>query len=161
MGPLASLADVLVGNEEDLQLALGLAADGIDPAAGKVSTEAFRGLAERARSQFPNLEVLAITLRESRSADRNGWSAALLGRSGFHVSRRYELLDIVDRVGSGDAFAAGLVFGLLELGDEERALEFAVAASALKHTIPGDLNLVTRAEVDRLVAGDHSGRVSR
>ncbi len=161
MERLAALADVLVGNEEDLQLALGLEAEDIDPAAGKVSAEAVRGLAERARERFPRLQVLAITLRESRSADRNGWSAALLGRSGFHVSRRYELQDIVDRVGSGDAFAAGLVFGLLELGDEARALEFAAAASALKHTVPGDLNLITRAEVERLLGGDLSGRVSR
>ena len=161
MERLASLANVLVGNEEDLQLALGLTANGVDPSAGKVAVEAFERLAERAVSRFSNLEVLAITLRESRSADRNGWSAVLLGRSGFHVSRKYEILDIVDRVGSGDAFAAGLVFGLLELKDEARALEFAVAASALKHTIPGDVNLVTRAEVERLLVGDLSGRVSR
>jgi 2-dehydro-3-deoxygluconokinase len=161
MERLVSLADVLMGNEEDLQLGLGLTADGIDPAAGKVSAEALRGLAERTMDRFPRLQAVAITLRESRSADRNGWSAALRGRRGFHLSRRYELQDIVDRVGSGDAFAAGLVFGLLELGDEQRALEFAVAASALKHTIPGDLNLVTRAEVERLVGGDLSGRVSR
>jgi 2-dehydro-3-deoxygluconokinase len=161
MGRLASLAHVLMGNEEDLQLSLGLAADDIDPAAGRVGADAFRSLAELTRSRFPNLEVLAITLRESRSADRNGWSAALLGRSGFLVSRGYPLLDIVDRVGSGDAFAAGLIFGLLELGDEAQALEFAVAASALKHTIPGDFNLITRAEVERLAAGDRSGRVSR
>jgi 2-dehydro-3-deoxygluconokinase len=161
MGPLTSLADVLLGNEEDLQLSLGLTAEGIDPESGQVGADAVYGLAERARARFPNLGVLAITLRESRSADRNGWSGALLGPSGYHVSRKYELSDIVDRVGGGDAFAAGLVFGLLELGDEAQALEFAVAASALKHTIPGDFNLVTRAEVERLVRGNLSGRVSR
>jgi 2-dehydro-3-deoxygluconokinase len=161
MGGLAALADVLVGNEEDLQLALGLTAEAIDPTAGKVSAEAVRGLAARAMERYPRLQVVAITLRESRSADRNGWSAALQGRRGFHLSRRYELQDIVDRVGGGDAFAAGLIFGLLELGEEARALEFAVAASALKHTIPGDLNLVSRAEVERLLGGDLSGRVSR
>jgi 2-dehydro-3-deoxygluconokinase len=161
MRSLASLADVLVANEEDLQLALGLPAEGVDPAAGEVDADAYRGLAERAAAMFPNLEVLAITLRESRSADRNGWSGALLGRSGFRTSRKYELEDIVDRVGGGDAFAAGLIFGLLEFGDEARALEFAAASSALKHTVPGDFNLVGRDEVERLAAGDQSGRVSR
>ncbi len=161
MRPLAARANVLVGNEEDLQLALGVAAEGVDPQAGKVDVDAYRRLAERALAELPGVEVLAVTLRASRSADRNAWSAVLLGRSGFRRSRTYELEDIVDRVGSGDAFAAGLVFGLLELGDEGRALEFAVAASALKHAIPGDFNLVDRAEVERLVAGDSSGRVRR
>ena len=165
MGRLAALADVLVANEEDLQLGLGIAAEGapgaVDPAAGRVGAEAYRALAESARARFPNLGIVAVTLRESRSADRNGWSAILLGHSGFRASRSWELEDIVDRVGGGDAFAAGLIFGLLEYGDEARALEFAVAASALKHSIPGDYNLSTRGEVERLAAGDGSGRVSR
>jgi 2-dehydro-3-deoxygluconokinase len=164
MGRLAELADVLIANEEDLQLALGLAADeaeGADPSRGKVGTEAYRGLAESARARFPNLRVVAVTLRESKSADRNGWSAVLLGESGFTASRSYELADIVDRVGGGDSFAAGLIYGLLEYGDEARALEFAVAASALKHSIPGDFNLATKDEIERLAAGDGSGRVSR
>jgi 2-dehydro-3-deoxygluconokinase len=149
MPGLVALADVLIANEEDIQLGLGI--DAPD----------FRALAEKARARFPNLKAVAITLRESRSADRNGWSAALLGESGFLRSRAYELEDIVDRVGGGDAFAAGLIFGLLEYGDERRALEFAVAASALKHSIPGDFNLATRDEVERLAAGDGSGRVNR
>lgn len=161
MRRLAALADVLVGNEEDLQLALGLEAPGAEPATGRVEVEAYRELAERARALFPDLGTVAVTLRASRSADRNGWSAVLLGRMGFHVSRRYALVDIVDRVGSGDAFAAGLVFGLLELPDEVAALEFATAAAALKHTVPGDFNLVSRGEVERLAAGETSGRVSR
>jgi 2-dehydro-3-deoxygluconokinase len=158
---IAAEADVLVGNEEDLQLALGLNAEGADPEAGKVDVEAYRRLALRAKAEFPTISTVAITLRESRSADRNGWSAVLLGRSGFRVSRKYEMEDIVDRVGGGDSFAAGLIFGLLEYGDEARALEYAVAASALKHSIPGDFNLVTREEVEALVAGDCRGRVSR
>jgi len=161
MRRLAGLADVLVGNEEDLQLSLGLAAPGADPEAGSLNLNVYRRLAERAREQFPNLQAVAITLRESRSADRNGWSAALLGRSGYHLSRRYELEDIVDRVGGGDAFAAGLIYGLLELPDEARALEFATAAAVLKHTVPGDFNLVDRIEIERLVAGEASGRVRR
>jgi 2-dehydro-3-deoxygluconokinase len=161
MGRLAALADVIIANEEDLQLGLGVAGRGTDPAAGKVGAEAYRDLCEKTRSRFPGLSAVAVTLRESRSADRNGWSAVLLGQSGFLASSHYELTDIVDRVGGGDSFAAGLIFGLLEYGDEARALEFAVAASALKHTLPGDFNLATREEIERLAGGDRSGRVSR
>lgn len=156
MPRLIALADVLVANEEDLQLGLG-----IMPMASVAGAEAYRALAEEAKARFPNLGLVAVTLRESRSADRNGWSAILIGESGFRRSRVYELEDIVDRVGGGDAFAAGLIFGLLEYGDEARALEFAVAASALKHSIPGDFCLATRGEVERLVAGEGSGRVMR
>ncbi len=153
--------DLLVANEEDIQLALGISAEGADPGAGEVDPSVYRTLASKVMEAFPNLSGVAVTLRRSRSADRNGWSAVFLGREGFHVSRAYDMEDIVDRVGGGDSFAAGLVFGLLEYRDEAKALEFAVAASALKHTIPGDCNLVTRAEVERLMAGDRSGRVSR
>lgn len=163
MGKLAALADVIIANEEDLQLGLGLgfSSPGADPSKGKVGVEAYRALAESAMKAYPNVAVVAVTLRESKSADRNGWSAVLLGGSGFYHSRTYELADIVDRVGGGDSFAAGLIYGLLELGDEQRALEFAVAASALKHTIPGDFNLAGREEIERLASGDGSGRVSR
>ncbi len=161
MGRLVALADVLIANEEDIQLGLGIAAPGVDPSKGEAAADSYRHLAEAAKARFPNLAVVAITLRESFSADRNGWSAALLGNSGYRTSRRYEMLDIVDRVGGGDSFAAGLIFGLLECADEAKALEFAVAASALKHTIPGDFNLATKAEIERLLAGDASGRVSR
>lgn len=160
MGRLAALADVLIANEEDIQLALGIAADA-DPAGARVEAEAYRALTARTRAAYPNLEVVAITLRRSLSADRNHWSAVLDGRDGFRQSRSYGLEDIVDRVGGGDAFAAGLIFGLMEFGDEARALEFAVAASALKHTIPGDQNLVGRSEVEQLMGGDGSGRVQR
>jgi 2-dehydro-3-deoxygluconokinase len=165
MRPLVALADVLVANEEDIQLALGIEAGGAPAGAaapgGEADAESYRRLAAATRAAFPNLSLVAITLRESRSADRNGWSAAVDGKGGFRRSRRYALEDIVDRVGGGDSFAAGLIFGLLEYGDEEKALEFAAAASALKHTIPGDVNLVSRAEVEKLLAGDASGRVSR
>ena len=102
-----------------------------------------------------------ITLRESRSADHNGWAACLHNRKEFLVSRRYDITDIVDRVGSGDAFAAGIIYGLLALQDDRKALEFAVAAGCLKHSIPGDFNLISRDEVEKLVAGDASGRVQR
>ncbi|HVO21616.1 MAG TPA: sugar kinase [Anaeromyxobacter sp.] len=161
MRPLATLADVLVGNEEDLQLALGMAVTGADPSRGKVDPEAYREMAGQALALFPQVKRVAITLRQSRSADRNAWSAILVGRDGYQISRAYELEDIVDRIGGGDAFAAGLIYGLLELGGEAEALEFATAASALKHTVPGDFNLVDRAEVQRLLGGETSGRVSR
>jgi 2-dehydro-3-deoxygluconokinase len=105
---------------------------------------------------------VAITLRESRSADRNGWSAVLSGKNGFWRSKKYDIDDIVDRVGGGDSFSAGLIFGLLEFpADEARALEFAVAASCLKHSIDGDFNLSTRPEIETLLGGDGSGRVQR
>ncbi len=161
MRGLVALADVLIANEEDIQLALGIQAEGSGPGAGALAVDAYRKLAAQTKREFPTLSVVAITLRESRSADRNGWSAALDGKEGFRVSARYEIEDIVDRVGGGDSFSAGLIFGLLEYGDEEKALEFAVAASALKHSIPGDYNLATRAEVERLASGDCSGRVQR
>lgn len=160
MRPLAALADVLIANEEDIQLGLGITA-AADPVASHVAARAYQALAARTKAEFPNLEIVAITLRQSFSADRNGWSAVMDGHEGFRQSRPYALEDIVDRVGGGDSFAAGLIFGLLEFGAESTALEFAVAASALKHSIPGDLNLVTRDEVQRLVAGDGSGRVVR
>jgi 2-dehydro-3-deoxygluconokinase len=110
---------------------------------------------------FPNLEKHVITLRESKSADHNGWAACLHNRSQFLVSRRYEITDIVDRVGSGDAFAAGMIYGLLALKDDQDALEFAVAAGCLKHSVPGDFNVTSLEEVRRLVKGDASGRVQR
>jgi 2-dehydro-3-deoxygluconokinase len=160
MRKLVSLADVLIANEEDIQLGLGIAS-GSDPAANQVEKQAYQALAAKTKIVFPNLGIVAITLRESFSADRNGWSAVLDGSEGFRHSRPYALEDIVDRVGGGDSFAAGLIFGLLEYGQEAKALDFAVAASALKHSIPGDFNLVTREEVERLAAGDGSGRVVR
>lgn len=160
MRALVRLADVLIANEEDIQQGLGLRADA-DPGASRISASAYQALAARTRAEYPNLDMVAITLRESLSADRNGWSAVLDGREGFRQSRKYALDDIVDRVGGGDAFAAGLIFGLLEFGDEGRALEYTVAASALKHSIPGDINLATRDEVERLAGGDGSGRVQR
>lgn len=172
MRPLVALCDVLVANEEDIQLGLGIrgtegagsgeaAGKSADPESGRIDTEFYRNLAAQVKAEFPSLKIVTITLRASKSADRNGWSAVLDGATGFHLSRSYELTDIVDRVGGGDSFAAGLIFGLSAYGDERKALEFAVAASALKHTIPGDFNLAGREEVEQLMAGDTSGRVRR
>ncbi len=162
MPELVRLADVLVANEEDVQMCLGISPVNVDVTAGRLGTEAYRDLSRRVRAEYPNLSAVAITLRESHSADRNGWSAVLDGSSGFHESAKYDIGDIVDRVGGGDAFAAGLIFGLLEFpGDEARALEFAVAASCLKHSVSGDFNLCGRREIEALLSGDGSGRVNR
>jgi 2-dehydro-3-deoxygluconokinase len=158
MPELVRHVDVLVANEEDIQMSLGLEAD---PGRGGPS-EVYRVLTVRVRDAYPNLKAVAVTLRDSRSADRNGWSAVLNTSDGFLTSRSYEVDDIVDRVGGGDSFSAGLIFGLTEWpSDPARALEFATAASCLKQAIPGDFNLVTRAEVEALVQGNSSGRVQR
>ncbi len=161
MRELVKYADVVIANEEDIQKSLGIEAD-VDVTKGSLNTESYKTLAEKVKKAYPNVGVVAITLRESHSADYNGWSAALLGRSGFYHSKKYEITNIVDRVGGGDSFSAGLIFGLLEYPDDEAyALEFATAASCLKHSIPGDFNLTKRSEVENLCKGDGSGRVQR
>lgn len=162
MRELTKHADVVIANEEDVQKCLGIEAEGVDVTSGELDTAAYERLAARVKTEFPNLSHVAITLRESRSADRNGWSAALHGKTGFHLSKKYDIDDIVDRVGGGDSFSAGLIFALLEWpANEAYALEFAVAASCLKHSVSGDFNLVNRAEVEALCKGDGSGRVQR
>ena len=160
MRELVRHVNVGIANEEDCQEALGIAID-VDVAAGSLATDKYRAMAACVLETFPNLEKQVITLRESHSADRNGWSAVLHNGKDFLVSRRYEITDIVDRVGAGDSFGAGLIYGLLTYRDDSRALEFATAASCLKHSILGDFNRVSVAEVEALVAGDASGRVQR
>ena len=128
---------------------------------GELDTGKYKALSDKVLDTFPNLQMQAITLRESRSASCNGWSACLNDRENFFVSRKYEITDIVDRVGSGDAFAAGLIYGLRTFEGREEALNFAVAAGCLKHSIPGDLNRVSAEEVQKLAAGGGSGRVQR
>ena len=161
MRELVKYADVVIANEEDIQKSLGIQAD-IDVSKGSLNTDAYKTLAEKVKAAYPNVSAVAITLRESHSADYNGWSAVLLGKNGFYHSKKYEITNIVDRVGGGDSFSAGLIFGMLEYPqDEACALEFAVAASCLKHSIPGDFNLTKRAEVEALCKGDGSGRVQR
>lgn len=161
MSQIVSHCQVVIANEEDIQKSLGIAAPQVDVESGHLEEESYRLLAQQLQKTYPNVEQVAITLRESHSADNNGWSAVLLGKTGFHRSRKYQIADIVDRVGGGDAFSAGLIYGLQELEDEERALNFAVAASCLKHTIPGDFNLTSREEVLALMEGGGSGRVQR
>jgi len=160
MGDLVKHVDVLMANEEDCQHVLGVKAD-VDVEAGSLDASRYRDLAERVVAAHPSVKRIAITMRESRSADDNGWSGVLLEGSEFHVSRKYEIRRIVDRVGSGDTFSAGLIYGLMHLSGASEALEFAVAASCLKHSIPGDLPLLSVAEVKALMAGSGSGRVQR
>lgn len=160
MGELVKYVDIAVGNEEDCQKSLGITVD-VDVESGKLQTEKYKELTERVLELYPNIQKIAITLRESYSANHNNWSAVLNNRKEFYVSRKYEIYDIVDRVGGGDAFAAGLIYGINQLPDDEQALEFAVAASCLAHSISGDLPLLTVEEVDKLVTGSGSGRVQR
>jgi 2-dehydro-3-deoxygluconokinase len=160
MRELVGLATVGIANEEDCQKALGIEID-VDVKSGAIEKDKYRALADKVLSAFPNLERQVITLRESHSADHNGWSAVMFDRKQFLSSRHYEITDIVDRVGGGDSFAAGLIYGLRAYKDGQRALEFATAASCLKHSILGDINRVSVPEVEALMAGDASGRVQR
>ncbi len=160
MGELVKHVDVAVGNEEDCQKSLGVTAD-VDVTSGKLEVEKYGELTGKVLEKFPNLKKIAITMRESYSADHNGWSAVLNNGSDIIVSRKYDIRDIVDRVGSGDTFAAGLIYGIDNLESDQAALEFAVAASCLKHSIPGDLPLISRKEVESLAGGEVSGRVQR
>jgi 2-dehydro-3-deoxygluconokinase len=160
MRELVACAHVGIANEEDCQKALGIEVD-VDVQSGELGSEKYRALAQRVLEAFPNLQRQVITLRESHSADRNGWSAVMHNRRDFLTSRHYDITDIVDRVGAGDSFAAGVIYGLRAYKDDQRALEFATAASCLKHSILGDINRVGVAEVEALMAGDASGRVQR
>lgn len=165
MTELVQHLDVGIANEEDCQRSLGVSvAEGDwehDVASGSIDAARYEALCRKMFATFPNLKYQAITLRESFSADYNGWSACLYNGSDFYVSRHYDITDIIDRVGGGDSFAAGLIYGLVTGMPDEDALNFAAAASCLKHSILGDVNLVSRAEVERLMKGDASGRVQR
>ena len=161
MGPLMRDVDVVIANEEDLQSVLGVHVPGTDVTSGQLNIEGYRQAAEQVTRDF-GPPMVAITLRESVSASDNGWSAALWDAKTktMHHSQRYDVR-LVDRIGGGDSFAGGLIYGLVSGRSPEDALRFAVAASALKQSIPGDFNRVTVEEVDRLAAGDASGRVQR
>ncbi len=160
MVKILDFVDIAIGNEEDCQKSLGIDAD-IDVEAGALSVERYEMLTRAVLKRFPNLRKIAITMRESISADHNNWQAVLNSGREFLVSKKYEIHDIVDRVGSGDTFAAGLIYGLNELHTDREALEFAAAAGCLMHTIPGDLPLVSAGEVKALAEGKGSGRVQR
>jgi 2-dehydro-3-deoxygluconokinase len=160
MRPLMRDVDVVVANEEDLQAVLGVPVAGADVTGGSLGVAGYRAAAERVTHEFGPAQV-AITLRESLSASDNGWSAVLWDAKtkNLHQSQRY-VVRLVDRIGGGDSFAAGLIYSMLTGRPLDAALRFAVAASALKQTIPGDFNRVTVAEVDALAAGDASGASS-
>ncbi len=159
MRPLMKYVDVCIGNEEDAELCLGFRPDA-DILAGATHAEGYKEIFRAMMHEY-GFRYVASTLRESFSASHNGWKALLYDGSTFYESRRYDINPIIDRVGGGDAFSGGLIHGLVSGMPVGQALEFAVAASALKQTIPGDFNLVSVAEVERLAAGDASGRVSR
>ncbi len=160
MNELVQFVDIGIANEEDCQKSLGVSVD-VDVDSGELDLSKYELLSARMLEKFPRMSVIAITMRESLSADRNHWSACLRDGDGFHVSRRHEISDIIDRVGGGDSFAAGLIYGLNAFDDRRQSLDFAVAASCLKHSIAGDFNRVDAAEVLHLMKGSGSGRVQR
>ncbi len=160
MRELVKYVDVVIANEEDVQKSLEITID-VDVESGKLDKDKYRVLSNKVLERYPNMKLIAITLRESSSADINGWSACLNDRNNFYLSTKYEIRDIVDRVGGGDSFCGGLIYGLNNYDDHKQALEFAVAASCLKHSILGDFNRVSVSDVEKLMMGDGSGRVVR
>ena len=160
MREMAKYVDIAVANEEDVQKSLEITTD-VVVESGELDRTKYRALGDKVLAAYPNMKMIAITLRESKSADVNGWAACLNDGETFYESRRYLISDIVDRVGGGDSFAGGLIYGLNTYGDRQKALEFAVAASCLKHSVIGDYNRVTTQEVEALMGGDGSGRVQR
>ena len=159
MKPLMNYVDVCIGNEEDAELCLGFKPDA-DVTAGQTDAAGYEAIF-RSMAQTFGFKYVISTLRESFSASHNGWKALIFDGQTFYTSRRYDLLPIIDRVGGGDSFSGGIIHGLLTKSSPAAALEFAVAASALKHTVTGDFNLVSAAEVETLAGGDASGRVQR
>ena len=160
MSEMASFCDVLIANEEDVQKSLGITID-VDVESSEIDNSKYEILGNKVLEKYPNAKMIAITLRESKSADTNGWSTCINNREKFYVSRHYDINDIIDRVGGGDSFAGGLIYGLNTYDTMEDALEFATAASCLKHSVVGYFNRVTVDDVKKLMAGDGSGRVQR
>ncbi|MDD5781750.1 MAG: sugar kinase [Muribaculaceae bacterium] len=159
MRPLMQYVDVCIGNEEDAQLCLGFKPDA-DVEGGNTDADGYKGIFEQMRREF-GFKYVVSTLRESLSASHNGWKAMIFDGNEFYVSKRYDILPIIDRVGGGDSFSGGLIHGLLTKQSMGEALEFAVAASALKHTINGDFNMVSAEEVEALAGGNANGRIQR
>ena len=160
MRELAKYVDVAIANEEDVQKSLEITVD-VNVESGELDREKYRALGNKVLESYPNMKCIAITLRESHSADWNGWAACLNDGKDFYVSKKYEIRDIIDRVGGGDSFAGGLIYGLNHYEDKQSALEFAVAASCLKHSVIGDFNRVSVSDVEKLMGGDGTGRVQR
>lgn len=164
MTELTSYCDIILGNEEDAEKHFGIKPEGLDitTQGEHVKAEAFLSVCKQMMKKFPKAKKVITTLRGSISASHNTWAGVLYDGTTMYKTREYQITDIVDRVGGGDSFMGGLIYGLLTYpGDDQNALDFAVAASCLKHTIKGDANLVTVDEVNKLMGGDASGRVSR
>ena len=159
MRPLMQYVDVCIGNEEDANMCLGYKPDA-DVEGGKTDAEGYYEIFKGMMKEF-GFKYVVSTLRESYSASHHGWKALISDGKTFYESKHYDINPIIDRVGGGDSFSAGLIHGLLSYKDQAKALEFAVAASALKHTIPGDFNLVSTSEVESLAKGNANGRVQR
>ncbi|MBQ4358448.1 MAG: sugar kinase [Paludibacteraceae bacterium] len=159
MKPLMKYVDVCIGNEEDAELCLGFKPDA-DVEGGNTDAKGYEGIFKGMMQEF-GFKYVVSTLRESLSATHNGWKAMIYNGKEFYVSKRYDIMPIIDRVGGGDSFSGGLIHGLLTKGNQGEALEFAVAASALKHTINGDFNLVSVEEVENLAGGSANGRIQR
>ena len=160
MVELVKYVDVVIANEEDVQKCLGITCD-VSVEHGELDRVKYKALSDEVLRQYPDMKLIAITLRESKSADINGWAACLNDRANFIESKHYMINDIIDRVGGGDSFSAGLIYGLNHYESHQDALEFAVAASCLKHSIAGDFNRVDVSDVEKLMGGDGSGRVLR
>lgn len=162
MPGLVAGCDIILGNEEDADKVFGIHPKGVDVTSGNVEADAYESVCRQLRERFPKAQKVIITLRGSINANHNTWNGVLFDGDRLYKSPVYDITHIVDRVGGGDSFMAGIIYGLLTFkGDDQRALDFAVAASCLKHTIHGDFNLVTVKEVEALMGGDSSGRVSR
>jgi 2-dehydro-3-deoxygluconokinase len=164
MPALVEGCDIILGNEEDADKVFGIKPEGFDVAntGGEVNAAEFKSVCTQLMKRFPRAKKVIITLRGSINANHNTWGGVLYADGRLYQSKRYDITHIVDRVGGGDSFMGGLIYGLLTYtGDNQKALEFAVAASCLKHTIYGDFNMVTVDEVEKLMGGDASGRVSR
>jgi 2-dehydro-3-deoxygluconokinase len=162
MPELVQYADVAIGNEEDAEKVFGIKARETDVTSGKVEAEKYKSVAVDLVKKFPNLKKVAITLRGSLSASHNTWNGLLYDGNSYYIAPSFDITHIVDRVGGGDSFGAGLIYGLLTYGnDQQKAINFAVAASCIKHTVFGDFNITTVGEVEKLMSGDGSGRVSR
>jgi len=150
---IAKYVDVMIGNEEDFTASLGFEVAGVDHAISDIDTSAFKKMIETAVREFPNFKVAATTLRRVITATKNDWSAICWHDGRFHDSRKYPELEILDRVGGGDSFASGLVFGFLEFNDAQKAVEYGAAHGALASTTPGDTSMATRSEVEKQIKG--------
>jgi len=162
MPELVAGTNIILGNEEDAEMVFGIKSEGVDVTVGHVDATAYESVSKQIMAQFPGCNKVITTLRGSINANHNSWSGVLWDGKTLFEAPTYQITDIVDRVGGGDSFMGGLIYGLLTfVSDDQKALNFAVAASCLKHTIYGDFNQVSVDEVEKLMEGDASGRVAR